>query len=210
MTREQMRLKKEYTTLIQKQLFKPTTKQFGFKVVSGYAYRQEGDWLYTAYVSNNHDTLFVKVSIKPVLLDDLFWEIFEMRSEVFKKPFSFHITAAFVPYSCRLKELEIPLSGLEQVTQTFDQAFTECQAAIAEGMESIRSIADYRELLLQKPRIDMLNVVLCDIAEGRYAEAMKAAENELAEDHSGGFVKMEGGDIYHFIVRYCRERLNAE
>ena len=32
------------------------------------------------------------------------------------------------------------------------------------------------------------------------AEAMKTAEIELTEDHSGGFVKMEGGDIYHFIV----------
>ena len=37
MTREQMRLRKEYETLINKQLFKPTAKNFGFKIISGSA-----------------------------------------------------------------------------------------------------------------------------------------------------------------------------
>ncbi len=207
MTREQMRLQKEYKLLVEKQLFKQTAKQFGFKTISGSAYRKEGDWLYIADMIARYDSLLVKIEVKPLLLDELFWEIFEMKAEVAKKPLSFHVNACFVPYSLTFREWIIPFTGIEHTAEVLEQAFTECQSVIAQGLESIQNLSDYRELLMQKDHVNMLNVMLCDIAEGQYAQALAEAEQELAAGHSGGFVTVEKGDIYEYIVRYCRERL---
>ena len=207
MTREQMRLRKEYEALINKQLFKPTAKQFGFKIISGSAYRKEGDWLYIVDMFVRYDSLLVKIGVKSLLLDELFWEIFEMKAEVAKKPLSFHINAAFVPYSLTFREWITPFTGIEHTAEVLEQAFTECRSVIAQGLESIQSISDYRELLMQKNHVNMLNVMLCDIAEERYTQALAKAEQELASGQSGGFVTMEKGDIYNYIVRYCQERL---
>ncbi len=207
MTREQMRLRKEYETLINKQLFKPTAKNFGFKIISGSAYRKEGDWLYIAHMITRYDSLLIRVGVKPLLLDELFWETFEMKSEASKKPLSFHVNAAFVPYSLTFREWVIPFTGIEHTAEVLEQAFTECQYVITQGLECIQNIPDYRDLLMQCEHINMLNVILCDIAEGQYAQALAEAEQEIAAGHSGGFATMEKGDIYNYIVRYCRERL---
>lgn len=210
MTREQMRLQKEYKTLVEKQLLKPTAKQFNFKTISGFAYRKEGDWLYIVNMIARYDSLVVRISVKSILLDELFWEIFEMQAEVSKKPLSFHVNAAFVPYSLTFKELTIPFTGIEHTSEVLEQAFIECQSVVAQGVENIQSISDYRELLLQRDRVNMLNVILCDVAEGHYAQALTKTEQELGVNHSGGFVTMEKGDIYEYIERYCRKRLTNQ
>ena len=205
MTREQMRLQKEYKMLVEKQLLKPTAKQFGFKTISGFAYRKEGGWLYIVHMIARYDSLIVRIGVKPLLLDELFWEIFEMKAEVAKKPLSFHVNAAFVPYKLTFREWSIPFAGIEHTAEVLEQAFTECQSAIAEGLERIQNTSDYRELLMQEKHVNMLNVILCDIAEGNYAQALAETEQELAAGHSGGFATMEKGDIYEYIMRYCRE-----
>lgn len=206
MTRDQMRMRKEYETLIDKQLFRPTAKQYGFRTVSGFAYRKEGDWLYIVSMLVRYDSLYIRIGVKPLSLDELFWEVFEIKAEVARKPLSFHVNAAFVPYSLNFREWSIPFTGIAHTTEVLEQAFTECRSAIAQGLESIRNISDYRELLMQQDHVNMLNVILCDIAGGDYAQALAETEQELEAGHSGGFVTMEKGDIYEYIVRYCRER----
>lgn len=45
----------------------------------------------------------------------MFWTVFEMKEEESKKPFSFHVNAAFAPWSFWLEEWKIPVMAISMI-----------------------------------------------------------------------------------------------
>ena len=105
MTREEIRMRRELQKAIEKEHLRPISKSHGYKMIAGIPYIVHNDWLYTILVSNSHNSIRIVIEVKPVIIDEVFWTVFEMKEEASKKPFSFHVNAAFAPRSFWLEEL---------------------------------------------------------------------------------------------------------
>lgn len=207
MTREEMRMKRELQKAIEKDFLKPICKSHGYKMIGGVPYCVHDDWLYTIFVSNSHDSIHIVIDVKPVIIDEVFWTVFEMKEEAGKKPFSFHVNAAFVPWSFRLEDWRIPIAGLEEAEPILEKAFSEIDEKIALYCKQLITILDFKELVQSHNPVNHLNCMLCDIAVGNFESALLKAEEELSSKHSGGFASVKGGDIYEYVKRYCINKL---
>lgn len=207
MTREEIRIKRELTKEIEKKLLKPVSKRHGYKNISGIPYRVCDEFLYTIYISTMHNEIRLVINVKPLVIDNIFWEAFDMKEEAEKQPFSFHVIAAFVPHSHWLEDWRLPISSVEQAEAVLEQAFTETDSKIAMYCEQIKTIQDFKKLLQGSEHINQLNCILCDIAIGDYKEALAKTKGELSKGHRGGFASIEGGDIYEYVQRYCESHL---
>ncbi|MDE5892382.1 MAG: hypothetical protein K2H45_05630, partial [Acetatifactor sp.] len=163
MTREEMGRIRELKKAVEKDFLRPISKKYGYKMISGIPYCVHDDWLYTIYVSVSHDGIRMVINVRPIAIDEAFWEVFEMKEEADKKPFSFHVNAAFVPHSFWLEDWKIPVTGEEEAESVLEQAFTDANERIAVYCEQIRTIQDFKELVQNHEPINHLNCILCDI-----------------------------------------------
>ncbi|MDE5804208.1 MAG: hypothetical protein K2I22_14995 [Lachnospiraceae bacterium] len=207
MTREEMRMKRELKKAIEKDFLKPISKSHGYKIIGGTSYCVRDNWLYTISASNSYNAVRMIICVKPVVIDEIFWTVFEMKEEASKKPFSFHVNAAFVPWSFWLEEWRIPITAVEETELVLEQAFTDTDEKIAAYCKQIRTIQDFKELVQSHEPVNHLNCILCDIALGNIEGALAKTEEELSNKHSGGFASTQGGDIYKYIQRYCKSQL---
>lgn len=206
MTREEMRKRREIEKAIKKEFLRPIGKSHGYKTIDGIPYCVHDGWLYSIYVFNTQNEVHMVINVKPVVIDEIFWTVFEMKEEAEKKPFSFHVNAAFVPWSFWLEEWQIPISEAEEVQSVLEQAFTDADGKIAGYCEQVKTIQDFKELVQNHEPVNHLNCILCDIALGNLKSALKTTEEELSKQRSGGFACGER-DIYEYVRQYCKNRL---
>ena len=209
MTREEMKIRREMKQIVEKQYLKPVSKRHGYKFVSGFPYIVHDGWLYILYVTTLLREIHMQIEVKPVVLDEVFWTVFDMKTEAEAKPFSFHVTAAFAPYTLYLEEWTLPLETAEQAEAVVDRALTQADAKIGTYCKQIQTLQQFREMTLSREHANLLNGMLCDIALEDYASALQAAEAETALHHSGGFSDLRHGDIYEYVKRYCKEQLHT-
>ena len=112
-------------------------------MIAGIPYIVHNDWLYTILVSNSHNSIRIVIEVKPVIIDEVFWTVFEMKEEASKKPFSFHVNAAFAPRSFWLEEWKIPVMEIEEADTVLEKAFVEIDEKIAGYCEQIKTIQDF-------------------------------------------------------------------
>ena len=199
-----MRMRRELQKAIEKDYLRPISKSHGYKMIGGIPYIVHNDWLYTILVSNSHNSIRIVIEVKPVIIDEVFWTVLEMKEEVSKKPFSFHVNAAFAPWSFWLEEWKIPVMAIEEIEPVLEKAFVDIDEKIAVYCEQIRTIQDFKELVQSHEPVNYLNCILCDIAEGNFESALTKVEEELSNKHSGGFASTQDGDIYEYVKRYCK------
>lgn len=207
MARENVQMKRELKRLIEKVYLKPISKNHGYKMIGGIPYIVHNDWLYTILLSNTHNSIHIVIEVKPVIIDEVFWTVFEMKEEVSKKPLSFHVNAAFAPWSFRLEEWNIPVTAIEEIESVLEKTFVDIDEKIAVYCEQIKTIQDFKELIQNHEPVNYLNCILCDIAEGNFESALTKVEEELSNKHSGGFARTQNGDIYEYVRKYCKNQL---
>ena len=126
MTRQEQKAVKELSAMISKNI-KVIAKEHGFKVVSDCAYKVLGDFLYEVFLSappvRRGTAIRAVVSTKPCVIDNVFWDVYEMGEVARKKPFSFHITAAHSPSAHIIEEMELPVPTVDAATLVMNEAF---------------------------------------------------------------------------------------
>lgn len=207
MARENVQMKRELKRLIEKVYLRPISKNHGYKMIGGIPYIVHNDWLYTILLSNTHNSIHIVIEVKPVIIDEVFWTVFEMKEEVSKKPLSFHVNAAFAPWSFRLEEWNTPVTAIEEIEPVLEKTFVDIDEKIAVYCEQIKTIQDFKELIQNHEPVNYLNCILCDIAEGNFESALTKVEEELSNKHSGGFAHTQNGDIYEYVKKYCKNQL---
>lgn len=209
MTREEIKIRSEMKKIVEKQYLKPVSKRHGYQFVSGKPYLVHDGWIYILYVMTQFRAIDIQLEVKPAVLDEIFWDVFDMKEEAASKPFSFHVTATFAPFSIYLEDWSLPLETAEQAEAVLELAFTQASAKIDTYYKQLRTLQQFRMLSLNRERPNLLNGMLCDIAQGDYASALQTAESEIEQRHTGGFVDLQCGNIYQYAKRYCMERLHT-
>ena len=189
MTRQEQKAVKELSAMISKNL-KVVAGEHGFKVVSDCAYKVLGDFLYEVFLSappvRRGTAIRAVVSTKPCVIDNVFWDVYEMGEIARKKPFSFHITAAHSPSAHIIEEMELPVPTVDAATLVMNEAFCRFNKSIQDHHSRCSTVSDFKaEILHDTAPTARLNVVLCEIAEGNFRQAMLLAEKELENEPYG-------------------------
>ena len=179
MTRQEQKAVKELSAMISKNI-KVIAKEHGFKVVSDCAYKVLGDFVY------------------------------EMGEVARKKPFSFHITAAHSPSAHIIEEMELPVPTVDAATLVMNEAFCRFNKSIQDHHSRCSTVSDFKaEILHDTAPAARLNVVLCEIAEGNFHQAMLLAEKELENEPYGLFNTVTDGgikSIYDYVKEFCQKK----
>ena len=213
MTRQEQKAVKELSAMISKNL-KVVAGEHGFKVVSDCAYKVLGDFLYEVFLSAppiRHGTAIrAVVSTKPCVIDNVFWDVYEMGEVAWKKPFSFHITAAHSPSAHIIEEMELPVPTVDTATLVMNEAFCRFNKSIQDHHSRCSTVSDFKaEILHDTAPAARLNVVLCEIAEGNSRQAMLLAEKELENEPYGLFNTVTDGgikSIYDYVKEFCQKK----
>ena len=127
-----------------------------------------------------------------------------------KKPFSFHITATHSPSAHIIEEMELPVPTVDAAILVMHEAFCRLNEAIQEHHSRCSTVSDFKaEILHDSAPTARLNVVLCEIAEGNFRQAMLLAEKELENEPYGLFntVTDDGiKGIYDYVKAFCQKK----
>ena len=208
MTREEQRrvreLKKSFA-----QSCRSIGKAQGWKSVSGWQYQVRGDVVYQLYLylppSGGGKKAAAQLSCKPLVLDDLFWEISHMTQTARSMPFSFHITGAFTPYPLQIARWDVTLE--EDLEASVEHLLEEAERQVE--LHLYPDIPSFRAVLTDVPG-QTLNIILCLLAEKRYEEAAAAIGQAQARHENGGFARTtENGlvDILEDARGWCAGKL---
>ena len=211
MTREEQRIIRELKKPL-KQTCKETGKRRKWKTIAECQYQVRDGVLYMLYVTlsavNNGRALKAWLSCKPVGLDELFWEIFHMKEEAAKMPFSFHVNGAFTAPVLTLDRWKQPLPSPEELDAAVEAVFDQAEDLVEQN--PFPDLAAYRARWENlPPRSDRaLSIVLCLLGEGGYQRAMDEIDAALARHDDGGFLRMNGKQgIMEDARDWCAVRL---
>ena len=159
----------------------------------------------------------VKTQVKPYIIDDIFWEVFDMASNS-QEPMSLRAIGAFtveglsLPDKVAKEDWTMENLDLEKVETKVFKVLSE---AHEEALKLITSFSDFEDFyaytvengpsLAGYDLIGMLLMIHCE----QYADALRMAEGLIAKRKFGGF-QNKGKWINEYIVDYCKEKLKAD
>ena len=104
MKREDRRKLREKEKALEKAM-RVVSKKNGYKSLMGFPYKIVDGFLYEALISTTQEKsginpqLFIFIQSKPLILDEIFWKVFNMYEDAKTQPESFHVKGAFTASS---------------------------------------------------------------------------------------------------------------
>ena len=209
MTREEQKFARELKKPLGKAC-KEIGKRRGWKTISGEQYQVREGMLYVLMVSQSiWDCHILKASLscKPVALDEIYWEVFQMKDVAAEQPFSFHVRGAFTARGLRLPNWQEEISAPEELESVVERIFDQAEGKVEENR--FPDLAAFRRRLEAEDRPHYaMSIILCLLGEGRYPEAMEAIEAAQASGDNGGFSRENGRrSIMEDARDWCAARL---
>jgi hypothetical protein len=206
MTREEMkRLKEDKKTL--ELIIKNNSKLYGYKTISGFVYKIINDFVFVILIGINyvHKTITVSIECKPIILDNIFWEIFNIDEDVKNQPLSFHVNGAFTAKTVKIKSFELVYNGKEEIDTKFKEIINCSNNIIERYKEKINNIDTFYENIMNDEN-QYLNIILIDIIRNNYQKALDKINDCIKEYKTGGFMK-NTKNIIELAKEYCEKRI---
>ena len=159
----------------------------------------------------------VNTRIKPYIIDDIFWEVFDMASNS-QEPMSLRAVGAFtvhdlsLPYKVVREDWTMENLDLEKVEVKVFEGLSEAHEEVIKLISGFASFEDFYAYAVensQNPaRHDLMGMLLM-IHREQYVEALQTAEGLIAKRQLGKF-QNKSKWINEYIVDYCKEKLKAD
>jgi len=184
-------------------------------------FNKVGDYL-VSYRNNinfpdNEFRLTIDPYIKPYILDDIFWEVFDMASNS-QEPMSLRAVGAFtvdslsLPYRMVKEDWTMEDLDLEKVETKVFEVLSEVHEEVVKLINSFPTFEDFYAYTVKNgPSLvgyDLIGMLLM-IHQEQYAEALQKAEGLIAKRKHGKF-QNKGKWINEYIVDYCKEKLKED
>ena len=163
---------------------------------------------------DNQFSITIQPSIKPYIIDDIFWEVFDMASNS-REPMSLRAVGAFtvdsvsLPFKIVKEDWTMEDLDLEKVESKVFEVLSEVHEEDLKLINSFSSFEDFYAYAVENgPSLvgyDLIGMLLMIYRE-QYADALQMAEDLIANRKFGGF-QNKGKWINEYIVEYCKERL---
>jgi hypothetical protein len=189
-------------------LIKLSARQHDYKSISNSLYKKiDGFFVHSIYFGKYTEkglTLVVWNCIKTYQADDLFWTIFDMKSNIGQRD-SLRANGAFVAPSLKISENVFEISKVtnldkmsHEISNTIAQEHNNfIQSFSGETQEYNRHLLNSNGYLREKLMKMLANIELQD-----YERAKMMAGEEIAEGNRGGYQNNDK-DIYQYILEYC-------
>ena len=184
-------------------------------------FNKVGDYLVSYMIDikfpDNQFSITIQPSIKPYIIDDIFWEVFDMTSNS-QEPMSLRAVGAFtvdslsLPYRMVKEDWTMEGLDLEKVESKVFEVLSEVHEEVIKLISGFASFEDFYAYTVENgPRIagyDLMGMLLM-IHREQYQEALQMAEGLIAKRDFGDF-QNKSKWINEYIVDYCKEKLKAD
>ena len=165
MTHKEQQAVRELKKTVAKTL-KSLVKEFGYKLLSGWIYKVVNDYLYLVnidvYPASLGKYISTKISVKPLIIDNIFWEVYEMDDLVKITSINPHISASEGPYPLIIKEYNTPAGPTDEVDYALIRVFEEADSIINEYNKRFTDISSFKsELEGREDEHSVLGIILC-------------------------------------------------
>ena len=200
------------------QCVRVAAKRLKLKSRSERFFDKVGDYLVKYMIDikfpDNQFSITIQPSIKPYIIDDIFWEFFDMPSNS-QEPLSLRAVGAFtvdslsLPYKMFKEEWSMEDLDLEKVESKVFEVLSEVHEEVLKLINSFPTFEDFYAYAVENgPSLvgyDLIGMLLM-IHREQYAEALQMAEDLIAKREFGSFQNKDKW-INEYIVDYCKERL---
>ena len=200
------------------QCVRVAAKRLKLKSRSERFFDKVGDYLVKYMIDikfpDNQFSITIQPSIKPYIIDDIFWEVFDMASNS-QEPMSLRAVGAFtvdslsLPYKMFKEEWSMEDLDLEKVESKVFEVLSEVHEEVLKLINSFPTFEDFYAYAVENgPSLvgyDLIGMLLM-IHREQYAEALQMAEDLIAKREFGSFQNKDKW-INEYIVDYCKERL---
>ena len=201
-----------------KQAIRVVAKKLKLKSRSKNIFDKVGDY-FVHYMINinfpdNKFRVIVSPYIKPYIIDDIFWEVFDMASNS-QAPMSLRAVGAFtvdkffLPDKIATEDWTIEDLDLEKVETKVFEVLSETHEEVCKLISSFSDFEDFYTYVVENAPIpsqyDLMGMLLM-IHREQYAAALQMAEDLIAKRQLGKF-QNKSKWINEYIVDYCKERL---
>ena len=204
-----------------KQAIRVVAKKLKLKSRSKNVFDKVGDY-FVHYMINinfpdNKFRVIVSPYIKPYIIDDIFWEVFDMASNS-QAPMSLRAVGAFtvdtftLPTKIAEEDWTMEDLDLEKVETKIFEVLSETHEEVLKLIDGFLNFEDFYAYAVENspnPALHDLMGMLLMIHREQYAEALRMAEGLIAKRKFGGF-NNKSKWINEYIVDYCKEKLKAD
>jgi hypothetical protein len=207
MTRIEMKQLKENKKALEL-LIKNDSKLYGYKTILGFVYKIINDFVFIILVGLNYVNKNITVSIqcKPIILDKIFWEVFNMVEETKKKPLSFHVNGAFTAKTVTVDEFELNYSKTEEAGKKFNEIINRSNDSIEKYLKKINNIYTFYDSIINDED-QYLNIILIDIIKENYKKALEKINDCIKNYKDGGFMDENCKSIIVYAKEFCEKRV---
>ena len=210
---------KKHLEYIKKQFnenIKSSVKFYGYKAISKFIIYKKNDlfFSYSIYILSLKDgNICIKVEnyLKPYIYDNLFWEIFDMKSNIAYRD-SLRAIGAFKMPSIKISGkyfMNCNFENIEKSSNDIAEYIDNENTMYIKNLEN--NVTKFDEMILNQNEFESekLTRMIANISIGKIEEAKKLAELELKIGESGNFIDGRNGkNIYNYIVIYCDNNKN--
>lgn len=184
-------------------------------------FNKVGDYLVSYMINinfpDNKFRVIVSPYIKPYIIDDIFWEVFDMASNS-QAPMSLRAVGAFtvdkfsLPDKIATEDWAMEDLDLEKVESKILEVLSETHEEVLKLIDGFLNFEDFYAYAVENSpnpaRHDLMGMLLM-IHREQYVEALQTAEGLIAKRQLGKF-QNKSKWINEYIVDYCKERLELD
>jgi hypothetical protein len=207
MKKEEMKQLKENEKALELTI-KNNSKLYGYKTVSGLVYKIIDDLIFIISIGINYTNKNITVSIqyKPIILDKMFWKIFNMAEETKSKPLSFHVNGVFTAKTIKINNFELNYNNKEEAEMKFKEIINHSNNIIEQYRQKVNNVDDFYECIINEEE-QYLNIILVDIIKNNYEKALDKIDNCIKNNRDGGFMDENYKSIIMSAKEYCEKRI---
>lgn len=184
-------------------------------------FNKVGDYLVVYMINinfpDNKFRVIIRPYIKPYIIDDIFWEIFDMASNS-QEAMSLRAVGAFtvdtftLPTKIAEEDWTMEDLDLEKVETKVFEVLSETHEEVLKLISSFSDFEDFYTYVVENAPIpahyDLMGMLLM-IHREQYADALQMAEDLIAKRQLGKF-QNKSKWINEYIVDYCKEKIKSD
>ena len=166
---------------------------------------------------DNKFRLIIRPYIKPYIIDDIFWEVFDMESNS-QERMSLRAVGAFtvdtfsLPTKIAEEDWTMEDIDLEKVETKVFEVLSKVHEEVLKLINSFSTFEDFYTYVVDNAPIpahyDLMGMLLM-IHREQYADALQMAEGLIANRKLGKF-QNKSKWINEYIVDYCKEKIKSD
>ncbi|MEN5147060.1 hypothetical protein [Brevundimonas diminuta] len=179
-----------YSRTLSKAL-KNGAKASGWKSVQGLLFKEHGQWFVTCALETSllSAQTQVRLSAKPMAIDPIFWDIFDLP-ENRGESLSFRALGAWTCPSLDIAEISVPEQPSATATASDALRIAAEQLDAAPPLSLSWFAGECRKVLDDQPAI-LASLITTLIADNRRAQALELCQQAEASGETGGFVNRQ-------------------